>query len=517
MIMISQQHKKVVVPYRAEYRTLFPHGELVSWEGEPLIVVPHGIDETRLFNNLDLPVPPPIASHYAYGGRQKPFAVQQKTAEAMTMNRRFYCLNAMGTGKTKSALWAFDFLRSEGIVNKMLVVCPVSIMHFTWMREIMETLPGIRAVVLYGTKEKRLKALASEWDIAIVNHDGLPVLHRELMKRKDIDVVCIDEAAVFRNATTGRHKVAKEIIFGKKYVWAMTGQPCPNEVTDAFGLSRLVTPDRSPRSYTFFRQETMTQVSQFRWVPKRDARDRVAQLLQPSVRFSLDDVLELPELVERTVDVPQSLEQREAYEAIQNYAVKHLADGTITAVNGGVVLQKCLQVSSGWVYRDDGGVKLFDNTARLEVLEEIIHGTPGKVIVFSPWIHTVNGIAGFLKKEGIDFDNVSGATPQQERSKIFTLFQDTTKYKVLNAHPGCMAHGLTLTAADTIVWFAPISSLETFEQANARIRRIGQRHKQQIIMLQGTLAERKAYRRLKDKHDLQETVLDLLAEIAAAT
>ena len=103
-----------------------------------------------------------------------------------------------------------------------------------------------------------------------------------------------------------------------------------------------------------------------------------------------------------------------------------------------------------------------------------------------------------------------------QRSEIFNLFQRSAKYKVLNAHPVCMAHGLTLTAADTIVWFAPISSNETFEQANARIRRVGQTHKQQVLMLSGTVAERRTYQRLRQKQALQDSVLDILAEITAS-
>jgi SNF2 family DNA or RNA helicase len=515
MIHISHEHKQVVVPYRPEYATLFPHGQVFQWNGLQHMVVPHGIEETKLFRNLNLPVPPPIVEHYKFTGNVKPFGVQIKTAAAMTMNPRFYCLNAMGTGKTKSALWAYDYLRSQGLVRKLLIVCPVSIMDFTWRREIMDTLPGTRVAVLYGTKDKRLKILAGEWDIAIINHDGLGVIEGQLIQNTDIDVVVIDEAAMFRNARAARSKVARSIIANKKFVWAMTGQPCPNEPTDAFGLAKLVTPFACPRSFVFFRQDVMTQVSQFRWVPKKDAADKVAKLLQPSVRFELNDVVELPDLIERTLDVPQSLEQKEAYQKIKEYAALHLKEGSITAVNGGVVLQKCLQISCGYVYRDDGSVHHYANDDRLEMLEQIAEGTTGKVIVFSPWIHSAEGIGKFLEKRRMDYATVTGAVSQSERTRIFSLFQDSNRYKILNAHPGCMAHGLTLTSADTIVWFAPISSLETFEQANARIRRIGQRKKQQVIMLQGTFAERQAYQRLRTKRDVQDSVLDILSEIVS--
>ena len=99
-------------------------------------------------------------------------------------------------------------------------------------------------------------------------------------------------------------------------------------------------------------------------------------------------------------------------------------------------------------------------------------------------------------------------TPANDQ-KHSIYFQNTSSVKALVAHPVCMSHGLTLTAADTIVWFSPTTSLETFEQANARIRRIGQRHRQQIIMLQSTPAERAIYARLRSKRDAQNNVLEL--------
>ena len=107
---------------------------------------------------------------------------------------------------------------------------------------------------------------------------------------------------------------------------------------------------------------------------------------------------------------------------------------------------------------------------------------------------------------------IDGDVPQHQRNTIFSTFQNTANYRILPAHPGTMAHGLTLTSADTIIWYAPISSNETFEQANARIRRVGQRHRQQILMLQATAAERRVYQILQSKQDLQDKLLELFEE-----
>lgn len=518
MIQISHLTKHIVVSYRPDVGQLFPHAVRFNWEGQDLLAMPHGIDETKLLRNLDYPVPAPISEHYDFPSSdgKRPFQKQVLTASSMTMNDRSYVLNDMGTGKTKSAIWSFDYLQKAGRARRMLVVAPLSTLEFTWAREIMMTLPGMSAVILTGTAERRRRLLAEKHDVYIINHDGVGVLFKDLMLRSDIDVICFDEAAAYRNGRSVRAKTAQKLSAGRRYVWGMTGSPTPTAPTDAFGLAHLITPRTAPRSFVQFRQETMVQVSQFKWVPRNDAAVTVSKLLQPSVRFSLDDVAELPPAYERELQVPMGSRQQAVYNALKEHASALLKEGTITAANGGVVFSKLLQVSLGWVYADkDREIIALDNVARLDALMDVIESCERKMLIFSPFKSATRGIGDRLKDAGVDFATVTGDTPHKERTEIFTAFQGTTKYKVLNAHPECMSHGLTLTAADTVVWFGPVTKLETYEQANARITRVGQSHKQQIVNMVSTPAEKVVYRRLKQRHDLQDSVLDILAELTS--
>src|SRR5690606_27599814 len=148
--------------------------------------------------------------------------------------------------------------------------------------------------------------------------------------------------------------------------------------------------------------------------------------------------------------------------------------------NAGAVMNKLLQVSTGWVYTADGNTIALDNNTRIAALMDAINSTDRKVLVFAPFKHALAGISAALTSEGIEHATVSGDTSASERGQVFNLFQNTSKYRVINAHPQCLAHGVTLTAADTIIWFAPITSNEIYDQANRRIRRIGQKHKQLI-------------------------------------
>lgn len=513
-VQINKNPRVIVLPFDARIRKLFPHAKDWTFKEQRFLVMPHGQDETRMLRNLDYPIPAPITQHYNFPGPPFAYDAQKRTAAALTMHPRFFCLNGMGTGKTLSCLWAFDWLRSQRLARKMLVVCPKSTVHFTWDREIGTHLPWLKTAVLTGKKERRLAALKSDAHVYIINHHGVRTIEKELM-REPWDVICFDEAAVYRNARAEMSKSAQKLMRSRKWVWGLTGSPTPNAPTDAFGLARLITPEKAPKSFVHFRQETMIEIDKFTWRPRKDAAETIAKILQPSTRFTLDEIVELPDVVERHIDVDLGTRQSAIYAELRDRMAAQLKEGTITPANGGVVLGKLLQVAAGYVYLDDGRYASLDPDERIEAMLDTIEGTPGKTIVFSPWIHTVKAIDEVLTKEGIDHRNVSGSTPMGERTETFNLFQNTDQIRVLNAHPGCMAHGLTLTAADTIIWYAPIQSLEIFEQANARIRRIGQKRKQQVIMLQACAAERRTYQRLRSKHELQESVLDILAEIAA--
>ena len=116
---------------------------------------------------------------------------------------------------------------------------------------------------------------------------------------------------------------------------------------DAYGLALLVVPNTAPRSFLSFRTETMIQVSQFKWVARNDTAGTVAKLLQPSVRYSLDDITELPPVITRDMQVELGPRQKAAYQQLKDHASVMLKEGTITAANGGVVFSKLLQASGG--------------------------------------------------------------------------------------------------------------------------------------------------------------------------
>lgn len=511
-VQVSRKRKVLGVPLREDVQNLFPSAQHMTMQGQPVLVVPHGPTETYLLRKLGFEVPVPINTHYDYRGGN-PFDVQRKTCAMLTMNQRAYVLNGMGTGKTKAALWAWDYLRGHGLAKKLLVLAPLSTLKFTWGREIFQTLPGIKYAVLHGTKPKRLALLNDPTvDVFIINHDGLKVIFDEVMAHKEIDTLVIDELAVYRNGGSQRTKITRKLASSMTWVWGMTGSPIPNEPTDAWAQCSIVTPHTVPKYFGRFREELMHRVTQFKWAPKPDAVDKAFAAMQPAVRFTLDDVVELPECIDRTIDIEMGPKQEKVYKALVDHAHAAIANQEITAANAGAVMMKLLQVATGWVYSSDGTTVPLDNDKRVEALIDAINSTDRKVLVFAPFKHALGGISKALTSEGIEHAVVSGDTPANERAQVFNLFQNTDKYRVIVAHPQCLAHGITLTAADTIVWFAPVTSLEIYDQANHRIRRVGQAHKQLVLHLQATPIEKRIYQLLQRKQRVQEKLLELFED-----
>ncbi len=519
-MLIHKEKKAVVLKLRNPSRvtTVIPTAVLVEHKGATLVAVPHRPDETRVLRNLGFEVPDPMPMHYDWpkvSGRHSPFSAQLETASFLSMNSRAFCLNGMGTGKTNSALWAYDYLRRTKTVRKMLVVCPLSTMERTWADSVFQTFPHLDCVVLHGSRERRIKLLAQDVHVYVINIDGLSTIKDELAKRADIDLIVIDELALARNSGTDRWKILNAICNKQapRRVWGMTGSPTPNAPTDAWAQCKLVTPDNAlvPKYFSAFRDRVMRQITPFKWAARQDANEAVYQMMQPAIRFSLDDCVDLPEQTFITREVALTQEQAKAYKDMMNKLATEYSGGQILAVNEAVKANKLIQIACGVAYGTDGEEVVIPSKPRIDVLKEIIEESEGKVIVFVPLTGALESVASELRKDWT-VETVHGGTSKSERDRIFGEFQRGLDPRVLVANASTMSHGLTLTAATTIVWYAPVHSNETYEQACARVRRPGQTRTTVIVHIAGTDVERRVYKRLQDKQSMQGVLLDMMKE-----
>lgn len=426
--------------------------------------------------------------------------------------RRNGCIFATGnTGKTQSALWAADYLLKTKKVSKVLVLSPLSTLERVWGDAVFTTFPHRKGVVLHGTAEKRKKLLNTQADFYIINHDGFDIIADDCHGM--FDLIIVDEAAVLRNPGTRRFKAFRKWMDKNPNtrLWLMTGTPTPNEPTDAWALAKLVNSPYCTATYTAFRDQVMTKIGMHKWLPRTNAVETVQHILHPSIRYSRDDCFDLPETIVQSRRVDLTPEQRKYYDRMMRHLIAEVQDedSTITAVNEAVKMQKLVQIACGVAYDDNGRHVELDCSPRVNIVEEVIEEAGQKVIVFVPLTGTLHMLERELGKRW-SVAVVNGSVSATERNTIFRNFQEAKDPHVLIAHPATMAHGLTLTAASTIIWYGPITSNEQYVQANGRVERIGKRHVSNVIHIEATDLEAKMYKRLEGKQKLQGLLLDLI-------
>tara|TARA_R100000544_G_C2211449_1_gene52195 strand:+ start:42 stop:821 length:780 start_codon:yes stop_codon:yes gene_type:complete len=257
----------------------------------------------------------------------------------------------------------------------------------------------------------------------------------------------------------------------------------------------------------------MYKVTNFKWVAKDTATEVVYNALQPAIRFTKDECLDLPPMVYVKREVELTRQQKKYYKELASKMVMQAAGEQITAVNAAVNMNKLLQISCGAVYTDEGESLEFDIQHRYKVLREVIDESSKKVLIFVPFKHVIDLLTKKLREDKISTEVIRGDVSAPNRTKIFKQFQQQDDPKVLVIQPQAAAHGVTLTAANTVVWWGPTSSLETYAQANARVHRSGQDHKCTVVQLQGSNVEKRVYSLLDNRIDVHTKMIDLYQEI----
>lgn len=480
---------------------------LVYWDHSEMKTLAIYLDNFLPSQNIPK-IPSPMQRDYNWPGFYTPFAHQRDTAYFLSLRQRAFCFNEAGTGKTSAAIWAADYLMNQGIIKKALIICPLSIMYSAWQSDITKTAIHRTCGVAHGSSSKRKKVIDENYDFTVINYDGTGVVLQELQQAK-FDLIIVDEANAYKSSTTKRWKILAKLIEPTTWLWMMTGTPAAQSPVDAFGLAKLITPTRVPKFSTAWRDRVMVQISKFKWVPKQDATDQVFRALQPAIRYTKKECLDLPDVVYQTRDVPLTPQVAKYYAELKKQLLIEAAGEQISAVNAAASLNKLLQISAGAVYTDKHDVVQFDISPRLNALKEVLEETTNKVVVFVPFLHAIDIVGEFLTKDGVTNEVIKGSVSARQRSDIINRFQTATDPRVLIIQPQSAAHGITLTAADTVVFWSPVMSVETYLQCIARIERVGQVNKMSVVHLRGSEVEKKIYAMLQGKVDSHQKLVDL--------
>lgn len=516
-LIVHQQSKSLVIPTNdaGAFTSVLPFSKVVHLDGRTYVAIKHDLDAVQVLKNMGYSAPSPITYQYKWPGIYQPWSHQQDIASFLTLHRKGFVFVGMGGGKSASALWAMDYLMNLGVIRKALVVAPLSCLYDVWQRDAFNTVTHRRVAVLHGTKQRRLDLLKNSGaEIFVINHDGLGVVWNELSATEGLDLIVVDEVGKFRNHNTTRFKLLNRLVEKTdRRLWMLTATPCPDSPTDAWALAKLVGNPNRPKWFKQFREETMVQLTSFKWVAKSGSYEKAYEIMQPAIRIKKEDCIDLPPITTSNRLCELTDEQRQAFRAMhKNYVMDAKSGVAVTAANAAVRLGKLMQIICGAVITGDPNtpVEKLDASHRLNILTEILEECESKVIVFVPFKAALSLVEDHFNSitKGI-VERIDGDVSLSKRTTIFERFRNDPSCRVLVAHPGCMAHGVNLSAASVIVWYAPIFSADIYDQANNRISRPDQKLAMSIIHLHSTKLELEVYRALLTKQKIQDKILDL--------
>jgi len=374
-----------------------------------------------------------------------------------------------GLGKTLTTLLAITLLKQRGVVNKALVVAPLRVAEAVWRQEVAkwEATCHLTTALIHGPK--KADALAMDVDIHIINYEGLLWLTSQFGKDEPLpwDVVVFDELSKLKATNTRRHKELRKTIHKFPRRWGLTGTPAPNSLLELFGQMLIIDARVLGTNKWKFEQLWFDKPfpQSYTLMPKPGAETAIAALLAPTChRLSARDHLSMPEATRVFHQVALGAASMKTYEQLEKDLVIDLGmdDGIISAASAAALWGKLQQVAQGFLY-DESGSAVRINTAKLEVLQDIVEEASGQpILVFYRFREDLalleDAVVGLVKySPGIEAAWNRGEIP------------------VMAANPASAGHGLNLQAGGhIIVWYTMEPSLEKYIQGNGRLDRQGQ-------------------------------------------
>lgn len=384
----------------------------------------------------------------------------------------------MGLGKTSICLTALcDLLTDEFESHRILVIAPLRVARDTWPGEIQkwDHLADLRYSVAIGSASERLRAFARKADIYIINRENVQWLIEKSRIPFDFDTVVIDELSSFKNPQSKRFRALLKVRPRIRRIIGLTGTPSSNGLMDLWAEYRILDMGVRLGRYIsryrdrWFLPDKRNGMQIFSYKPAPGAEKAIYEAIGDiTVSMKSSDHLTMPKLLFSRREVVLSSKEREVYERMKADMVSDLLDDELTASNAAVLSGKLQQMANGAVYTDDGrSIELHQR--KLEALEDIVEEACGKPILVAYWYrHDMERISKVLKDLGVE--------AEQLKTKQAIERWNKGELQVGLIHPASAGHGLNLQEGGSfLVWFAPIWSLELYQQTNARLWRQGQK------------------------------------------
>lgn len=497
-----------------------------------VVQIRHTEEATRVLRVKGWEIPAPIEVYYDFPkvkGKFTPFVHQKQAAGFATMHKRCHLLLPMGTGKSYTSAAAASYLIETGQIKKVLILCPLSCMNPVWGEEIWSGFYDTKnSIILHGTAKQRIERLDENVDFYISNHALVQVaveakqvkdrtvyqIKKGFEKLLEMDLIIFDESSMLRNAQTHLWHGLKVLLQDHTRLWMLSGYPCPSSPENAWSQSMLVAPTKTPKYFGEWRRQVCYEEKRgpfSKWIPRQGSEQLVFNLLQPAFHVDKSKVSDLPPLTIERREVELSKEQKDAYKRMHNQMVMEFQESgeKITAMSAADKMLKLRQILIGSVKSGDSEYENFTDVPRIKTVLEIIEQSDTKVVVISPFTGALRYVADAIKKAKYTVDVIDGSVDVKDRDRIIRSFQETDNPHVIVAQGQALSHGVTLTAAATMIFLGPVTGNDQYQQLLGRINRTSQVNPMTVIQMYATGIEIKLYEALDNAQDFQEAVMDL--------
>jgi SNF2 family DNA or RNA helicase len=439
---------------------------------------------------------------------------QKKSGSILAKNNRVFDMSDAGTGKTLVEIHDYTQAKKR---KRALVFAPMTLVEAAWKEDFRKFAPEVQVIAAFAANRKH--ALESTADVIVVNHDGVKDVSKMPAKWfKQFDTLIIDESGAFKHHTSERSAAMKRIANKFEYVRLLNGTPWTNSITDVWHQMVLIDGgERLGKTFSGFRSAACEPKAiddkRIEWFDRPGIENTIVHLIKDvSIRHRLEDCVDLPPNHRYHVFYDMNEKHRRIYNEFASKALLEFKDKTITAVNGGVMYSKLLQIASGAVYSSPDNYQLLDD-GRYKLVIDLVEARSQSVVFFL-WKHQKDELLAEAAKRKLRFAIIDGNVSGEKRNAIVQEFQ-AGKLDVIFAHPKSASHGLTLTKGVATIWASPTHDLEWFLQGFKRIYRIGQDKPTEniIVLARGTTDERVYFDVLSNKDARQQDFVRLAEEL----
>jgi len=466
-----------------------------------------------------------------YKFKTKPYK-HQMTALEKSWNRETYAyFMEMGTGKTKVLIDNLAMLYDKGKVNGALIIAPKGVVGTWYNNELPTHLPNHVAHVttlwqsnITKKQQEKLESLfevEESLHILIMNVEAFSTTKGMEFANKFLSchetLMAIDESTTIKTPTAKRTKNILKLAESAKYRRIMTGSPVTKNPLDLYTQCDFLSPWLLDfTSYYAFRNryaEMKTLHMHGRQIQVVNGFKNLGELsdkLKPfSYRVLKEDCLDLPDKIFIKREIQLSPDQRKLYEQMKKEAIAILEGKQSTTVNTLTQLMRLQQITCGHFTADDGSTKPIPNN-RIAELMNVLEETEGKAIIWAHYQYDITEIIKAVIKEygpGSVVDYY-GLTPQEERQPNIKKFQDDPKCRFIVGTPSTGGYGITLTAANTVIYYSNGYDLEKRLQSEDRAHRIGQKKSVTYVdLMADDTVDEKIVKALRKKINIASEVL----------